>query len=175
VTAAVKEALWPTPRAAGWQVHAIVDAARDPRVLPAVRGSGLPHACLYAGRISPALASVAPYLVQLDEASPFTRELLEERWGASWGIYVLGTATLEELRRHFRRFLEVRTEAGKTLLFRFYDPRVMRAYLPTCNARELAYVFGPVAMYVMEGETGNLLRFHRGEAKLLETAETSLV
>jgi len=171
--ARLTEALWPSAGRVGWQVYAVLDAARDERVHPAVLGSGLPHACLYAGRVAPPLARAAPYLVQLAQGSPFTRELLEQRWGEAWGIFALGNATLEELRRHFRRFLEVRTEGGQALLFRFYDPRVMRVYLPTCNARELAYVFGPVGMYLMESEAGGLLRFHRRGAAL-ETAESSL-
>ena len=38
------------------------------------------------------------------------------------------------------------------MLFRFYDPRVMRMYLPTCTAEELAIVFGPVGAYLLEGQ-----------------------
>ena len=53
-------------------------------------------------------------------------------------------ATLEELRRHFRKFLKVEDPKGKSLIFRYYDPRVLRVYLPTCNAMELQTVFGPV-------------------------------
>jgi hypothetical protein len=55
----------------------------------------------------------------------------------------------------------VRVEAGGTFLFRFYDPRVLRAYLPTCDAGELATVCGPAAMFVVEGERGEVLRFPR--------------
>ena len=36
--------------------------------------------------------------------------------------------------------------------FRYYDPRVLRVYLPTCNARELQTVFGPVLRYLVEDE-----------------------
>jgi hypothetical protein len=39
--------------------------------------------------------------------------------------------------RRRRRFLRVKDEDG--LVFRFYDPRVMRVYLPTCAAGELAF------------------------------------
>ncbi len=46
------------------------------------------------------------------------------------------------------------------LYFRYYDPRVMRVYLPTCNAQELAAMFGPIQFYVLEGEKPEeMLRF----------------
>lgn len=54
------------------------------------------------------------------------------------------------LRRHFRRFLRVTDEQGQPLMFRYYDPRVLRVYLPTCTAEELALVFGPVSAYLIE-------------------------
>ena len=54
--------------------------------------------------------------------------------------------------RHFRQFLRVRDEAGREFFFRFYDPRVLRVYLPTCNSEELRTFFGPVELFSMEGE-----------------------
>jgi len=40
----------------------------------------------------------------------------------------------------------------ESLFFRFYDPRVMRGYLPTCSPKQLAEFFGPVDFYIAEGE-----------------------
>jgi hypothetical protein len=55
--------------------------------------------------------------------------------------------------------------------FRYYDPRVMRIYLPTCNAGELRTLFGPVGLYVMEGEDPTtLLRYHRAEDALEQSS-----
>lgn len=36
------------------------------------------------------------------------------------------------------------------MLFRFYDPRVLRLYLPTCTSTELEQVFGPVGTFFTE-------------------------
>jgi hypothetical protein len=49
--------------------------------------------------------------------------------------------------------LLVSDENGKTFYFRFYDPRVLRVYLPTCNAEELDMFFGPVRNFFMENES----------------------
>ncbi len=61
-------------------------------------------------------------------------------------------------------------EEGKPLYFRYYDPRVLRAYLPTCNESELQTVFGPVNHYYAEGKEQNqLIEFGCTEnSKLIE-------
>jgi hypothetical protein len=57
----------------------------------------------------------------------------------------------QELRTHFQHFLFVQTEEGKELCFRFYDPRVLRGYLPSRTGPEAAEFFGPVRSFLMEG------------------------
>jgi hypothetical protein len=108
------------------------------------------------------LRLVAPYLVELDPANPSTGRLLDLAWGNSWGIFlrVDGDGDGGRLRHHLRGFLRVRTEAGKKLVFRYYDPRVLRAYLPTCTQSELRGVFGPVRSFIAEAEDpGTLIAF----------------
>jgi hypothetical protein len=82
-------------------------------------------------------------------------------------VFVIAPAAMEALRNHFRRFLMVRLPAERLVYFRFYDPRVLRVYLPTCTPEELELIFGPVDYFVMEsGETrGELIVFPRGGAE----------
>src|SRR5262249_47179155 len=87
----------------------------------------------------------------------FTDWVLTEGWGQHWGIFATAPIELDALRRHFRRFLMVRDEHGKSLYFRYFDPRVLRVYLPTCNADELTIIFGPVVRYYAEGEDPSIL------------------
>src|SRR5262249_35128420 len=114
-------------------VFAILDGAVDPEVDPTLIDSGLPHACLFSGNLTKELARAAPYLVNLAQPADAARQMLKRGWGKDWGIFLTAPASLEALRQHFRRFLRVRDEKGKILYFRYYDPRVLRAYLPTCN------------------------------------------
>lgn len=44
---------------------------------------------------------------------------------------------------------------GTPSYFRYYDPRVLRVYLPACNESELQTVFGPVEGYYVEGKAEN--------------------
>jgi len=136
-------------------VYAILDAARDDAVYQELVNSDIENICLYRGEKAIELATVAPYLINLKREDPFTQWFLNAGWGKSWGIFVQSPASLNELRQHFRTFLMVYDEEGKPLYFRYYDPRVLRVYLPTCNESELKVVFGPVTRYVIEGENAN--------------------
>lgn len=139
------------------QVYVIVDAARDKRIYPMLLDSDADFFCLYRGQPAHDLADVAPYIVRLESGASFTQGLLSNAWGNSWGICMESAATLSELRTHFRQFLTVYDEAGKPLLFRYYDPRVLRVYLPTCTGSELQLIFGSVTRFYVEGEEENML------------------
>jgi hypothetical protein len=52
------------------------------------------------------------------------------------------------------------------MLFRYYDPRVLRSYLPTCTPEELAQVFGPIHSFVMESAEGACIEFSRAAGQL---------
>jgi len=110
-----------------------------------------------------------PDLVHLEKDSPFVQQSLEEGWGASWGIYALTSATMDILWKHCRSLLQAQDEQGRNLFFRFYDPRVMRVYLPTCNGMESKQVFGPVGTWMVEGENAEARLFGLREGKLVET------
>ncbi len=166
-------ALWPEGTAA--DAFAILDGARSPRIAELLRASTLSSCCLYAGKLSPRLEAAAPHLVHLRPGAPEVEELFENAWGASWGVFVRASGDLEGLRRHFRRFLRVRTEAGQTLVFRYYDPRVLRVYLPTCNVVELSAVFGHVVEFVVEDESPDaILHYARDPRGELETRRAAL-
>jgi hypothetical protein len=157
------QALWPqgnTP--ASPQVYAVLDGARHEAIARLVRLSDLPFTCLYSGPLSPALQAAAPYLVQLAPQSRFFKTLVESGWGQAWGLFAVAPAdvTLQALRKHLRTLLRVQDEQGRVLAFRFYDPRVLRVYLPTCEPFETKQFFGPIKTVVCEAEQGaSLLRY----------------
>ena len=153
------------------QLYAVLDGASIPNLLPLLAEHRLSHICLMPGELEPELAEVAPYLVDLPPLSPFAELFLARGLGNHWGILAVSGAGLRTLRMHFRKLLSVWDPDGKPLYFRYYDPRVLRVYLPTCNAEELAVLFGPVAAYYAEGEIADtLLRFGVGGAGLGQQA-----
>lgn len=130
-------------------VYAVLDGAASDELVARLGLEGPPRRCLYAGA-PPALEAAAPHLVALQPDATLTRWLLDEGWGRAWGVYLRTAAPLDALWRHLRRLLEVETERGELLTFRYYDPRVLRVYLPTCTPEELAFVFGPASRFFCE-------------------------
>jgi hypothetical protein len=146
----------------GTELFAVLDGARNTRIVRELRRSGLAYHCLFSGQLAPALQAAAPYIVQLTHDSPFTASVIEQGWDESWGIYLASHSHLWTVRSHLRSLLRVRTEAGKKLFFRFYDPRVLRSFLPTCDVQQVGQVFGPVLRFDMPSDGGDrLLRFRR--------------
>jgi pSer/pThr/pTyr-binding forkhead associated (FHA) protein len=140
-------------RGAGGTTYALFDAARDPAALAAVRTSGELSYSLYDGAEGDQLEEVAPHLVQLRPRSRLLERMVRRDWGKSWFCLLGSTADFPALRRHLRRFLMIEDEAtGKKMYFRFYDPRVLRAFLPTCTATDIAEFFGPVSWFLVESD-----------------------
>ena len=162
----------------GTRVYAVLDGASVPDLaLPHVLWQHKPeHVCLYRGELEPDLAATAPYLTALPRDAEFTRWVLEQGWGNHWGIFAITpqSVNLATLRKHFRTFLMVLSPENKPLYFRYYDPRVLRVYLPTCNAEEVRTVFGPVKSYVAEGEDARRALAYREEGGQAQCRQTVL-
>ena len=135
--------------------YAILDGASVPTLLDKLYDDAAPEfACLFAGELEPDMAEVAPYIARLEPDSDFA-DWVMSGWGEHWGIYVVVPAELDlaTVRRHLRKLNMVYGPDNQPLYFRWYDPRVMRMVLPTCDAGQLQEMFGPVLRFVVEGET----------------------
>jgi len=108
---------------------------------------------LYRGRSEEVLASVAPYIFPFPHSNEFSDFIFENGWGNSWGVIVYSSQSIEDIFVHFRKFLMVKTEGGKELYFRFYDPRVLKMFLPTCDKDQITDFFGPIEKFIVEGDT----------------------
>ena len=145
--------------AAESSLFAILDAARDDRILAHLREAAEPHLSLYDGFRGELLEDEAPYLVPLPRGSQLLARLVREGWGRRWGVYARWPGTVVELRAHLRRFLIVRDDvSNERLYFRFYDPAVLRAYLPTCTPGERRSFFGRIDAFLVEGAGGEVVR-----------------
>jgi hypothetical protein len=138
-------------------LYAILDAARDPEIYRGLRllSASEPVLSLYQGPAARELAGVAPYIVSLGVTDLVFDWIWNNGWGASWGIFFWSLVSLDTLRAHFRRLTIVRGPDGQRMLFRFYDPRVMRTFAPGCDADQARELFGPeVARFMVESEDG---------------------
>ena len=139
--------------------YAVIDAAQDVSMPKRALAAKLRVQSLYAGRLGALLDDVAPHLVELPLDSEFTAWLLA-RWTRNVGVLMQTPAAFDDVRKHLRRMLMVKDEAGKRYRFRFYDPRVLRAFLPVCDVRESADFFGPVQRFYAPSRDGRrVVRF----------------
>jgi hypothetical protein len=128
------------------RLYAIVDATDTPSVPERATRMGEARAVsLYRGSAEETFSAIAPYLLQVDW--PVLEWLTGTLWPTPWGIFALADAPLEALRTHFRKFLTVRSPDGEPWYFRFYDPRVLPAYLDSCDEAQTTAFFGPVLAY----------------------------
>lgn len=147
-------------RQAPGPLYALLDAARNPRIVSLVRESRCEFQSLYEGAQGEVLANWAPYLVLLTPTAPFLETLVAEAWGNSWGVYLTCPQPFADVRKHLRHFLLVTLPDKRQVYFRFYDPRVLRVFLPTCQPEQLKEFFGPVTAYWMESTAvDTLLKF----------------
>jgi hypothetical protein len=126
----------------------LLDGARCDEALEETLKRAPKYQSLYKGRSEENLASVAPYLLEANQG--FEQYILENGWGNSWGYFLICELPFEALYNHFRKLLIVEDEDFKPLYFRFYDPRVIRLFLPTCDMKQLLMIFGPVEQFICE-------------------------
>ena len=100
---------------------------------------------------TPKLAAAVPYVVRLEKDSELVK-WISEGYSQHWGIFAVARANLRVMRNHFRELFIVQDSQGEWFYFRFYDPRVLRIYLPTCHAQERNLLFGPVLLYLVEAD-----------------------
>lgn len=145
----------------GLSAYAVVDGASMEDLLDHLDGLQPEHVCLYRGELKPGVEVVAPYLVRLEPNSPFLGWLLDCGWGHHFGVFVLTDQPMGPLRLQLRRHLRVTMEDGSTKLFRYYDPRVLRVFLPTLLPGELPAFFGPISQFLCEGKSADAVESFR--------------
>lgn len=144
--------LWSEPGCRPWVV---LDGAGVAGLLPRLDGLSGPSAprwsCLFHGQLEPGVAELAPYLLELPRQGPLLDWLLSG-WGSHWGVYLLAPETMElaALRRQLRQLGLVYGPAGETLLFRWYDPRVLGQVAPQLEPAQLQVLFGPLRRFLFE-------------------------
>ena len=129
-------------------------------MIPRLKASGVEHASLYEGEEGEELSAYGPWLARIPADHPYLENLVRDGWGKGWGVFLSCHLAFPELRRHLRQFLMAKLPDGRQVCFRYYDPRVLRTYLPTCTADEMAKFVGPIErLYSESSDEDELLEF----------------
>jgi hypothetical protein len=93
---------------------------------------------------------VSPYLFSLNP--DFNKWVIQNGWGKSWGIFIDSKILFDALFHHFQKLTTIKTVRREESYFRFFDPRVLRIFLPICDSFQLKEFFGPVNKIICEDE-----------------------
>jgi hypothetical protein len=159
----------------GEELCAVLDGASVPGLLERFDSDrSLEVECLFHGKLEPDMAEVAPYLVKLSLESEFTEWVVGRGWGNHWGTFVTSRQGFRRLRNHLRALTLIYRRDGTPLYFRYYDPRVLRIFLPTCSAAQLKQMFGPVDAFLAESESGDAVGIYRLNGEELSAVQRKL-
>jgi hypothetical protein len=157
--------------APGGKLYGVLDCAVDPALhAHAERLEPDDAACLFEG-VAPTVKRVSPFLVELAPADPLSRAWRTTGWGRNWGVLLSSRADLKTVKLRLKRFTQARLPDGSgPVLFRFWDPRVLRAYLPRLAPPETAGWFTDVDRWIVEteGGAGSIRYTRRGDAVVAE-------
>ncbi len=160
----------------GERVYGVVDAARALELVEAAKDRSDKtrwHGSLMNGPLAKFLQHVSPHLVEIDLESDYTAEW--RRWiGRSAGVLLISSAAPEALLSHLRALFVVRDESNAEYSFRYYDPRVLRMFLPTCDEGQLREFFGPIRLVAAEAGADGALLFYENGGRAVSVATAVL-
>ena len=148
-------------------LYGFIDAARDLELYQIVHYIlSLDADTLFQGENAEFTNHVAPHLFPIPPDSEFFDHWSPRR-GTSPGILLISSVESEELLDHLRQIFHVTDENDEEYLFRYYDPRVLRPYLPTCSHEQLREFFGPIQAILVESENPDELTLYTVKNKTL--------
>ena len=151
----------------------LLDAARMHGDIHQARELNPDHTCLYEGDSERFLSAVAPWLFSMQPGCAFAQWVAANGSRQSWGVLLRCDPDPVKLYKHLRNFLIVQGDDGKEMYFRYYDPRVLRVFLPTCEPEQLRTFFGPIEAFVAEDAEGMVVEYRLDALGGLEVIETN--
>jgi len=122
-------------------VYGVADGAANAYIHAHLQAHDVPHRALYQDKGLPEEQS--PWLFPLTQKETYSEWYLQESPGQYWGILIVTPLSLVELAEHLHDYLTMQDEQGKLHLMRFYDPRVIKAYLDALTMAQSQGFFKP--------------------------------
>lgn len=153
----VADFLWDKAEKKVCNLYAIVDSARNDEVFKFLLTDDINYRSLFDGKMDIKLFGVSGFLVECKKVSTLLKWLTTEAWGTSCSIFLISKSSFIEVLKHFQKFIRVYLEGDDVVYFRYYDPRILRIYLPTCNNKEIRSFFGEIESFFVESENPEVL------------------
>lgn len=112
-------------------LYMVIDGAHDERIYPTILKTRNSKCCLFSDEhTSATIKAVAPHLIKIKRVDESIDWCIREGLRRYWMMFFVSDAAhVSDLRLHFKRFSVVQGPEGKQYLFRFYDPRVLPAFI----------------------------------------------
>lgn len=124
------------------KMYLVLDAALWSVEIEPAFEFGNKYCCLFATKgAEDELNDVAPYLFEYEESDELSKWVKYKEAKDKRALYLVSSLSLEQLRKHLRKFLRVKTEEGKWLFFRLHDPFVINYVLPNLTQVQLEELF----------------------------------
>ncbi|MFL4470125.1 DUF4123 domain-containing protein [Tateyamaria armeniaca] len=100
---------------------------------------------------------VGPWLIDLDKCSELRRIWVKQVRNVEWGYTIRTSLNIADLRRHLRKFAMADVEGQpKPVLFRYFDARIIRAFLlEVFTPEERQSFLAPMHSLEVRGPDGN--------------------
>lgn len=153
-------------------LYMVIDAAQDERIYQIILKTQNSKCCLFSDEnTSATIKAVAPHLIKIkrmDESIDWCiREGLRRHWIV---FFVSNIVHVSDLRLHFKRFSVVQGPERKQYLFRFYDPRVLPAFIASNEQARSEFFRHLLKIWIPQiSDNGSLqrLEFTRHQAAVL--------
>lgn len=90
----------------------------------------------------PLLLEVGPWIVDLNLNPEIDNLWRKIGWHANWGVVVFSKHDFKSVRLHFKKYNQIEMAEGfQQFFFRYYDPRVLREFIPTLNQHDRSKFF----------------------------------
>lgn len=126
---------------------AIIDGALWPEALDEMRDLEIDHHCLFTGDYDVNIQCKFPHIFEVD-SNDFSKSYLS-RMSAKFGILIKlpSEYPLAKSRRALKKFLTAELPSGEKVIFRFYDPRVLKQFSQHFTPEQKKDLFSEVSAY----------------------------
>jgi hypothetical protein len=153
----VADFLWDQAEKKMCNLYATVDSARNDEVFKYFLTENVTYKSLFEGKMDIKYFGVSGFLVECKKDSILFNWLTTKAWGDSCSIFFISKIPFIDVLKHFQKLNRVYLEEDDIVYFRYYDPRVLRVYLPTCNNKEIKIFFGETEGFFVESENPEVL------------------
>lgn len=148
--------------------YIVIDAARLNQNLKEVLALSNRSESLFSKNELVTLEYVAPYLCKFEKGGEMHHWFFSEGAKDFAGILIYSVVPFDVLLSHLKKFIIV-LDGGKEMYFRFYDPRVLPVFLPTCSIEQIGTFFGPIHFfYSVHSEEQFIQTYYHQNFKLLK-------